>query len=164
LKKAGNLHENIFVAAVFAVGAAVFCGNTGLRYAMTEPLTPGGYGKGVAVLLCAACVARLIWINFIEPANHAAQAADANKSEFQIKEKFLIISQMLLMILYAYGITKIGYFTSTYIYSFISVMLLTNSRTWKSVLIYAVGLIAFCYCLYLGYGVFKVMMPNTPLI
>lgn len=168
MKKPESFFENIFLALLFAIGIAIFYGNTGLRTAMVEPLSPGGYGQGVSGLLCILCLARFLWNNFrgtaFAPRSESARTADVVEHSFMIKEKPLIACQALLMIFYAYGITTVGYFTSTYIYSIISILLLTDQRTWKAIAVYAVGLVGFCYLLYLCFDVFQVMMPNTPLI
>ena len=167
MKKPDIFYESIFVSALFALGATLFYGSTGLRVAMTEPLTPGGYGKMITAALCIACMARLAWINLIDPVFLAPKRGQRQETsehvQYKMKEPFLVISQILLMLLYALGITRIGYFTSTFIYTLATMVILTDKRNKKTIIIYAVGTLVFCFFLGWAFHVFYVFMPNTPL-
>jgi hypothetical protein len=70
---------------------------------------------------------------------------------------------MVLMILYAFGITAIGYFTSMFIYILVTMMTLSDKRSKRAVVVYVVGAMGFCFFLNWVFGVFYIMMPNTPL-
>ena len=167
MKKTHVFYESIFVSALFVIGTTLFYGSTGLRAAMTEPLTPGGYGKMVTAVLCIACIARLVWINLIDPVFLAPRRGQGQSSsenaQYRVKEPLLVILQVLLMLLYALGITRIGYFTSTFIYTLATMIMLTDKRNKKTIIIYTVGTLGFCFFLGWAFSVFYVLMPNTPL-
>ena len=103
MKKTHVFYESIFVSALFALGATLFYGSTGLRVAMTEPLTPGGYGKMVTAALCIACLVRLAWINLIDPVLLAQRRGQGQSSsenvQYKVKEPLLVILQISLMLL-----------------------------------------------------------------
>ncbi len=164
--KAKNRSENFFLLFLLIVGVTLLYGNTGVREAMSEPLTPGEYGRGVTMLLIILVILRFAWINLVQPLMNrkAGTENDEESRKIVIRERKLVLIEMALLVLYAYGMTKVGYFTSTYLFSLISLILLTDNRSWKRIAIYAAALLVFCYLLYLGYGVFHVMMPNSPFI
>lgn len=165
MEKPAYFYENIFICVLFAIGVTLFYGNSGLRAAMVEPLTPGTYGQIITATFCITCILRLLWINVIDPVFIAKKrnAEEAVKISFKIKEPFLIVLQMVLMILYALGITRIGYFITTFFYILITMITLTDKRNKKTVVIYAVCSLCFCLFLQWAFGVFYIMMPNTPL-
>jgi hypothetical protein len=166
LERAKNLYENIFVSLLFVMGITLFYANIGLRAAMEEPLPPGVYGLIITGTFCFACMLRLLWINVIDPIiarkRNVVEKSD-KKSQFKINEPALVVAQMLAMVVYTLGITRIGYFTSMFVYLFVTMLTLTNKRNVKAIIIYAFG--SFCFCLFLkwAFDVFYIMMPNTPL-
>ncbi|MDR1931784.1 MAG: tripartite tricarboxylate transporter TctB family protein [Spirochaetales bacterium] len=151
---------------LFFIGITLFYGNAGLRFAMSEPLTPGMYGQIITITFCIACIFRLLWVNlsfFYFRKQSLKQGGGDGSDRFVIKEPFLIIFQMVLMVLYVLGITRVGYFTSMYIYLLVTIIFLTNKRNRKAIILYAAGILIFCFFLKWVFDIFYVMMPNTPL-
>lgn len=148
--------ETIFFSILAAIGIAVFFGAMQTQAFIEEPVTASLYGMVVSGLLVAVCLIRIVQ-------NIMTMKKDAG-AKISITYPKLVIIMGVLMIVYSFGITKIGYFTSTFVLSWISLIMLSGQKTKKDIIKYAVFAVVFCLFLFVMFQVMGVYLPNTPLI
>jgi len=148
--------ETIFFSILAAIGIAVFFGAMQTQAFIEEPVTASLYGMVVSGLLVAVCLIRIAQ-------NIMTMKKDAG-AKISITYPKLVIIMGVLMIVYSFGITKIGYFTSTFVLSWISLIMLSGQKTKKDIIKYAVFAVVFCLFLFVMFQVMGVYLPNTPLI
>ncbi len=150
--------ENIFYTIAFLIGVAVCYGSSQASFFLDSgPVDAREFGMAVSGLLAAVCAVKLI-LNIIQGIKHT----ETKKAEFN--EIWRLVICAAAMIAYTYGISNVGYLTCTALFAFIMLMVLSEQRTVKRVIIYIIGTIAFCALLYFLFRLMKVYMPNTPLI
>ena len=148
--------ETIFFSVLTAIGAAIFAGAMQTKSFIEEPVTAGKYGMVVSGLLILVCLIRIAQ-------NIMTMKKDAGK-KITVSYPVLVLVMGALMIVYSFGITKIGYFTSTFILSWISLTMLSGQKTKKDIVKFAIFSVIFCLFLFLMFKVMSVYLPNTPLI
>jgi len=148
--------ETIFFSILAAIGIAVFVGAMQTQAFIEEPVTASLYGMVVSGLLIAVCLIRIVQ-------NIMTMKKDAGK-KISLTYPVLVAVMGVLMIVYSFGITKIGYFTSTFILSWISLIMLSGQKTKKDIIKYAVFAVVFCLFLFVMFQIMGVYLPNTPLI
>ena len=148
--------ETIFFAVLTAIGMAIFYGAMQTSSFIEEPVTASKYGMVVSGLLIIVGLIRIIY-------NIATMKKDAGK-KIVVEYPKLVLIMGILMIVYSFGITKIGYFTSTFVLSWISLVMLSGNKAKKDIGKYALFSVVFCGFLYAMFQIMGVYMPNTPLI
>lgn len=148
--------ETIFFSILAAIGAAIFVGAMQTKSFIEEPVSASKYGMVVSGLLILVSLIRIIQ-------NITAMKKDAGK-KVTVSYLKLVLIMGVLMIVYSFGITKIGYFTSTFVLSWISLVILSGQKQKKDIIKYAVFAVVFCLFLYLMFQLMGVYLPNTPLI
>lgn len=148
--------ETIFFSILAAIGAAIFVGAMQTKSFIEEPVSASKYGMVVSGLLILVSLIRIIQ-------NIAAMKKDAGK-KVTVSYLKLVLIMGVLMIVYSFGITKIGYFTSTFVLTWISLVILSGQKQKKDIIKYAVFAVVFCLFLYLMFQLMGVYLPNTPLI
>ena len=149
--------ENIFLVLFLVVAIAIFYGSATMKIYGTEPFNGSHYGQLISGLLILTVAVR-ICSNFIKK----PQEKEAKKVAIGNPVGLLIV--FAISVIYCFGITKIGYFTSTFVFVFVMITTLADNRTFKRVLIYCLGSLAFCVLLYFMFDLMQVYMPVTPLI
>ena len=148
--------ETIFFAVLTAIGMAIFYGAMQTKSFIEEPVTASKYGMVVSGLMVLVSLIRIIY-------NLVTMKNDGTK-KVSVEYPKLVIIMGILMIIYSFGITKIGYFTSTFILSWIALIMLSGQKTKKDLVKYAVFSVVFCVFLYFMFQLMGVYLPNTPLI
>lgn len=148
--------ETIFFSILAAIGAAIFVGAMQTQSFIEEPVSASKYGMVVSGLLIIVSLIRIIQ-------NIATMKKDAGK-KVTVSYPKLVVIMGVLMIVYSFGITKIGYFTSTFVLTWISLVMLSGQKQKKDIIRYAVFAVVFCLFLYLMFQLMGVYLPNTPLI
>lgn len=151
--------ENLFFILAFALGAAIFYGSSQVSsFLSSTALSARTYGMIVSGALALAAGAKLL---------HSVLGA-ARRSTSGRAVSFSQIRRLLIcagaMVLYCYGITNVGYFTSTTLFMFAMLAALAPKRGWKAVCAYLAGSAAFNVLLFYLFRAMKVFMPNTPLL
>lgn len=150
--------ENVFFALVFIVGILIFYGSSQVSdFLSSTTLTARVYGMFISGALMLVSAIRLI-LNIASAVQHKETP---NVSFIELPR--MLISAVT-MIVYCYGISNIGYFTSTTLFCFIMLVLLSWKITFRSIAIFLVSSILFNVLLYYLFILMKVLMPNTPLI
>ena len=90
----------------------------------------------------------------------------AGKESRAIKISYpkLLIGMTASILLYSFGITKVGYFTSTFLFLLAMLLMLSEERKPKDIGKFAAFSLVFNVALYYLFQVMSVYMPNTPLI
>lgn len=148
--------ETIFFAVLTAIGMAIFYGAMQTKSFIEEPVTASKYGMVVSGLMVLVSLIRIIY-------NLVTMKNDGTK-KVSVEYPKLVIIMGILMIIYSFGITKIGYFTSTFVLTWISLLMLSGQKTKKDLVKYAVFSVVFCVFLYFMFQLMGVYLPNTPLI
>lgn len=150
-------YENIFLLCLLAVAGLVFAGSMNVRSFLSEPVTAASYGMLVSGLFALSCVWKLI---------QNIREASAGKESKAIKISYpkLLIGMTVSILLYSFGITKVGYFTSTFLFLLVMLLMLSEERKAKDIGKFAVFSLIFNVALYYLFQVMSVYMPNTPLI
>ena len=148
--------ETIFFAVLTAIGMAIFYGAMQTKSFIEEPVTASKYGMVVSGLMVLVSLCRIIY-------NIVTMKNDGTK-KVSVEYPKLVIIMGILMIVYSFGITKIGYFTSTFVLTWISLLMLSGQKTKKDLVKYAVFSVVFCVFLYFMFQLMGVYLPNTPLI
>lgn len=150
--------ENVFFLLAFVIGAAVFCGSAHVSsFLSSTTLTAKAYGMIVSGGLVVVCAAELVR-NFMR----AKERVPDQRVGFSQLARMAACAAT--MIFYCWGITQIGYFTSTTIFLFAMLVTLASRRSWKAVGVYLVSSVAFNILLFYLFRVMKVFMPNTPFL
>ncbi len=149
--------ENAFALCLLAVSLAVFYGSLTVRVFVSEPLTAKTYGMIISGLLAAACITQLA-------KNIMKSAAKAEDKPMVIKEKLRMVIIAVMTLFYCYGINNIGYFTSTFLFLTITMIVLLDVLSWKSIVKCSAFSLVFCIALKFMFDLMLVYMPNTPLI
>ena len=86
--------------------------------------------------------------------------------KLEIKHPALIFLSILGILLYTFGIIKIGYYVTTFVFTSVMVMALREkeNRTLKAAIFTIVGCLLFTLALYFVFTQFKVYLPNAWLI
>ena len=148
--------ETIFFSVLAIIGAAVFVGAMQTQSFIDEPVTASKYGMVVSGLLIAVCLIRIAQ-------NVLTMKKDAG-AMISVTYPALVAIMGVLMIVYSFGITKIGYFTSTFVLSWIALVMLSGQKQKKDIVKYAVFSVVFCLFLFAMFQIMGVYLPNTPLI
>lgn len=150
--------ENAFFVLGLATGGAVFCGSaTVSSFLSSTTLTARTYGMVVSGALVLACAAKLL-LNLAQ----AVRGAPAGRVKFAELRRMGACAGLMAM--YCYGINNIGYFTSTTIFLFAMLLLLSSGRSWKKAGVCLVCSAGFNVLLFYLFQAMKVFMPATPLI
>jgi Tripartite tricarboxylate transporter TctB family. len=149
--------ENMFLVLFLLVGIAVFYGSATMKIFGTEPFNGSDYGRVISGMLVVAVLGKII----------ASSTARFRKKDHE-KVEFLNLTGLAIVfaisIFYCFGITQVGYFTSTFIFSFVMISILADNKKIKRIVAYGLGSLAFCILLYFMFKFMQVYMPNTPLI
>jgi hypothetical protein len=148
--------ENIFLACTILVGAVIFFGSMNVPSYEIEPLKPGMYAMIISGLLVFVCALKLFF-NFKE---HRANAVKDDRPVV-VGHPVIIISQAVMMVVYVFGMTHIGFFTTTFFYLTITLCMLTSTKDIKGIVKYSAGSLAFTAVLYFIFDKFYVYLPNT---
>lgn len=150
-------YENLFFLVLAAVGAAVFVGSRNIATLIEEPVTASSYGMLVSGIFTLACFIRIIQ-------NVLAAKKGQDGGKLVIAYPKIIIGMCVMIFVYAFGITAIGYFTSTFVFMWVMLVLLGGSKEVKTIVKYGAFSVVFCVALYFMFKVMSVYLPNTPLI
>ena len=145
--------ENIFLVIAIMFAAAVLLGSYNIPLFVVEPLTPSMYAVIICSLLIAVCVLKLA-INLF-----GSKAKEGGK--VVVGHPKIIVYQILMSLVYAFGFTKVGFFTSTFIYLTISLCVFAGTKEPKTIIKYAIGSLAFTGFLFFIFDMFSVFLPNT---
>ena len=150
-------YENIFLLCLLAVAGLVFAGSMNVKSFLPEPVTAASYGMLVSGLFALSCVWKLV-LNIRE--------VSAGKESRAIKISYpnLLIGMTASILLYSFGFTKVGYFTSTFLFLLAMLLMLSEERKPKDIGNFAAFSLVFNVALYYLFQVMSVYMPNTPLI
>jgi hypothetical protein len=148
--------ENTFLCLLIAFSGTMYIACSQAPSYLEEPITAANYGSFVSVLCGAACVFRLIFNLFMQ--------TKITNNVFVIRELKLVVAQIILTIFYTLGITNIGYFTTTFLYLNVSLIILSGRKTPKYIVMFLAFTLLFCVGLYGAFKVFQVFLPNSPLI
>jgi hypothetical protein len=149
--------EKLFLLAIILIGVILFYGSSIVRVVFAEPITAKLYGQVISGIMIALCIARFIKLQLPSPKS-------SPDKKLTIPNFNIIVTQAFLMALYTLGITKLGYFVTTFFYLFIMIALLSDNKTIKSRVTYAIGSAVFTVVLYYIFKAFNIFLPNTLLI
>lgn len=150
-------YENIFLLCLLAVAGLVFAGSMNVKSFLPEPVTAASYGMLVSGLFALSCVWKLV-LNIREV------SAGKESRAIRISYPKLLIGMTASILLYSFGITKVGYFTSTFLFLLAMLLMLSEERKPKDIGKFAAFSLVFNVALYYLFQVMSVYMPNTPLI
>lgn len=150
--------ENVFLLLVLVVALALFVGSLDVRVFTQEPVTAKTYGCAIALILAAVTLVQLV-------KNVRAQSRHEDAGgKIRIQEPAKVVAVILLTVFYCFGISNIGFYTTTYVYTLVTLLLLADRRTPPAIVAYAAGSLVFCIAIYGLFQVMKVYLPVTPLI
>ena len=149
--------ENFFLIAAILLGLFVLLGSYNVEAYVDEPLTPSVYAVAISGLLIGCSLVRLI-SNLVKM---KAVEGDAGTKEVTLKNPKIILSQAVMLLLYAVGMSTLGFFTSTFIYFTLSLCILCLTKDKKVMIKNIVGGLLFTVCLYFILDAFNIFLPNT---
>lgn len=151
-------YENIFLLGLICICTAIGLASRSAPSFGHETITAGQYGLVMGLLAAVVCAGKIA-------ANIIFKEGTYNYGEkSEIKGQKLIAIQAVMMFLYAWGIIKVGYFTVTFVYLMVSLVILSDSKGWKNILKYFVFTTCFTVGLNFVFKIFNVFLPKTPLI
>ena len=150
-------YENLFFLVLAVIGAAIFTGSRNITALIQEPVTASSYGMLVSGAFTLTCIIRIIQ-------NVIAAKNGKEDGKLVIAYPVIIIGMCVMIFVYAFGITAIGYFTSTFVFMWAMLVLLGGTKELKAIVKYGAFSIVFCVVLYFMFKVMSVYLPNTPLI
>lgn len=149
--------EIVFLLLLLVVSIAVFAGSLNVRIFTNEPLTARTYGCAVSVLLAATVFIQL----FKDTRDLRVGEEDA---AITIKEPVRVGIAVAATVAYCLGISSIGFYSTTYVFTVVMLVLLTDKRDPAHVVGYLVGGIVFCLFLFWLFQMMQVYLPHTPFI
>ncbi len=147
-------YENIFFLLLAAIGAAVFAGSMNISSLIVEPLTASAYGKMISGCFVVSCIARIIQ-------NMVLTAKGAEDKKVTVAYPKIVFGMCIMVFVYAFGITSIGYFVSTFLFMWAMLVLLGDSRDKKQIIRMAVFSLVFCIVLYFLFQLMSVYLPKA---
>ena len=160
--------ENVFLVMAICLGLFVLFGSYNVKPYVKEPLTPAVYATAITGLLIFCSTARII-SNLIKMRKDAESGEPVKMKEITVENPKILIFQGVAMVLFGFGMSKVGFYTSTFLYLAISLCVLSLDRSsgWKRKLMvygkYALGSLVFTCCLSQVMKIFNIFLPNTPL-
>jgi len=145
--------ENIFLVIVMLFATAVLVGSYNIPLFVVEPLTPSMYAVIICSLLMVVCALKLAINLFGSKAKVGGKVV--------IEHPGIILYQILASLVYAFGFTKIGFFSSTFTYLTISLCIFAGTKDPKTIAKYAMGSLVFTGFLFFIFDMFSVFLPNT---
>jgi len=149
--------EIVFLLLLLVVSIAVFVGSLDVRIFTSEPLTARTYGCAVSVLLAATVFIQL----FRDTRDLRAGKEDA---AITIKEPVRVAVALAATVAYCFGISSIGFYGTTYAFTVVMLVLLTDRRDPAHIVGYLAGGVAFCMFLYWLFQMMQVYLPHTPFL
>lgn len=149
--------EIVFLLLLLVVSIAVFAGSLNVRIFTSEPLTARTYGCAVSVLLAATVLVQLL-------KDAKALRAGQQDAAITIKEPVRVGLAVAATVAYCFGISSVGFYSTTYVFTVAMLVLLTDRRDPAHIAGYLVGGVAFCVFLYWLFQMMQVYLPHTPFI
>lgn len=149
--------ETIYLLIFLAFGGVMFWQSSITKSTIEEPLTARVYGMIISALFLFAIITRLVKLIIDK---------NARSDNPTINHLSLILGASALMLLYTYGILKVGYFVVTAIYlTIMMVVLQDKTERTKKTWLKALGIsLAITVVLYFVFDAFNVFLPNAWLI
>ena len=149
--------ENFFLVAAILLGLFVLLGSYNVEAYVDEPLTPAIYATIVSGLLIGCSAVRLI----INLRKIKAAAGKMTAKEVTMGNAKIVVLQGVMMLLYVIGMSTLGFFTTTFLYFLISLVVLSATKEKKAIIQYTIATLAFTVCLYFILDAFNIFLPNT---
>lgn len=152
-----SVGENLFLLFFFLIGTAIFYGSWTMKIYGNETFNGQHYGCLISGLLLVTILWQIM-------SSFLKKDKEEGDKKVTFSNPVGLIITFIVSLVYCFGITKVGYFSSTFAFSLVMMLVLTDKRSAKSAGIYAAGSLLFCVALYFLFQFMQVYMPKTPLI
>lgn len=149
--------ESFFLVFVLLVGIAVFYGSWTVRIFTPEPITAKTYGCTISGLLIVCTI-----VQIIKDFKIISRKADTNK--IVVSHPISLLIMLGASMFYCFGIANIGYYTCTFAFALLMIIVLAEKRDIKHIIGYAGGCLVFCVLLSVLFNLIQIYMPHTPLL
>ena len=159
--------ENCFLVFLFLVGAFLFARCYNVPIFLREAVSPGLYARTVCGMLIFGCALKLT-LNFIQFKRDKTKGSKNKNEAISIPHPKLIIFQASAMILYVFGMVRIGFFITTFCYVLISLIvfsagLRTSAKKRRLLTGYVLGSAGFTAVLYFLFNMLNIFLPRAML-